>query len=92
MTEITQKCSECYWARQAADRARQDVVGCVNMDRGGLAYQSARGQLYTGWFYAKRAPGDVSDKDNFAGRGALVNGYLIDAGGRCELFTDGGAS
>jgi hypothetical protein len=45
------------------------------------------GNVYEGWFYTKRRPGDER-KEGAPGEwlGAMIRGVLVDAKGRCSSF------
>ena len=83
-----QRCINCIHSRQAADRSRQDVVGCPRITDNSKLYWEAEGQLYQGWFYSCRRPGDTGDTDNTISRGAIINGILIDSDGYCSGFEE----
>ena len=83
-------CYYCRYARQVANRKVTDVVGCPLIANDSKLFNESEGQLYEGWYYAHREPGDVSDEDNIPTRGLLNKGILIDASGSCQNFDDTG--
>lgn len=77
-------CANCGNARQAADKSRQDVVGCRLMTLENVPDPSFYGgNIYEGWLYGGRRPGNTGESTT-VGEGMLTRGILVDATGYCK--------
>jgi len=91
-------CRTCEHARQAGKKDQTDIVGCAVMTRGDISiYDVTNSNVYEGWMYSGRRPGDKSHADTLD-KGCLLNGSkLVDSEGCCNhyelatrVFTDEG--
>ena len=76
------KCINCKYARQAGDKKRTDVVGCVvatNVDR--LPKDFTGKQYHQGYWHTAY----VGDADNC---GSLIYGVLVDSEEQCSNFEE----
>ena len=85
--ETNRSCRYCEHARQVGDMSRTDVVGCALMTRGGISiYDYVGKNVYEGWMYGGRRPGDTS-KSRGIGHGVHQNfSKLVDSDGHCKDF------
>lgn len=81
-------CIDCEWARQIGDKTRTDVVGCALLSTSTISPSSVIGDLYEGWMYPQRRPGDVADSKEL-GKGAMINGpSLVSAQAECPSYKE----
>ncbi len=76
------KCIDCKYARQAGDKKRTDVVGCVvatNVDRVSKSFTGTR--YHTGYWHTAY----VGDVENC---GSLIYGVLVDSNEYCKQFEE----
>lgn len=81
------KCIECEWARQVGDKTcTSTIVGCALLATDAIPRRIVVGDMYSGWMYMQRRPGDVGKSDTL-GKGALLHGdYLVSAEANCHKF------
>ena len=83
-------CRYCEHARQVGDLNKVNVVGCACFMQENLTIQDVKnkGNLYTGYAYPKRRPGDnAPTKSGEIGRGAIVYTTLLDDVLTCHQFS-----
>ena len=74
------KCFDCKYARQAGDKTRSDVVGCVLSTHNDRLSKSFTGTQYHEGYWHTCYPGDTK----YAG--SIVYGILVDSEESCKNF------
>lgn len=80
------KCLDCEQARQVADKKRIDVVGCMALTMEEVSIRDVGGNIWAGYVYGGRRPGDSKEYPAEFSPNTLTLGYIVEADHWCKAF------